>query len=453
MFHHAIDNQGKFAKQNHFFASHHFKFLDSSLENSYRESIYDQNVKQIRVVFLLFSFVYSLFGLLDNRLGVANLSAFLIIRFAIVLPVFLIILGITFTKYFFRWQQWLLFTAFLIGGIGIDGMLILEPFNLTYYAGLFMIFFSGFFIIRLDFYLATISGFIIFLFFFIGTWLVNGWLGVNFISASTFYLISLFIGMMGSYFVDYHTRRNFLLNLQVEDDKNELEKRVQHQVVEITQAQRATILALSKLAESRDTETGEHVSRVGAYCQVVTEGLGPTADEQMGMSRHRFIDIISSASFLHDIGKVGIGDEILNKSTALTEEEFDQIKTHTLIGYQTLQVVQQQNPDNQFIKMGREIVRSHHEWWNGKGYPDGLAGKDIPLAARVMAVVDVYDAIRSHRPYKTSVSHEVAVKEIVQASGSHFDPLVVLAFLEKADELEQLSEDYHGKAVKIPWQL
>jgi HD-GYP domain-containing protein (c-di-GMP phosphodiesterase class II) len=425
------------------------KFLDASLERAYRTSVYDQNLIQIRTVFILFSTVYSLFGLLDSRLGVSDLNTFLIIRYGVVVPLFLIIIGLTFTKLFFQWQQWILFSAFLIGGIGIDIMLILEPMNLTYYAGLFMIFFSGFFIIRLDFYLSAIAGTVVFLFFFIVTWLVNGWLGVHFVSASTFYVISLAIGMMGSYFVDYHTRRNFVLNLQIEADKAELEKRVQHQVVEITQAQNATILALAKLAESRDTDTGEHVARVGMYCRVVAEGLDMKAEEEMPMSRPHFIDIISSASYLHDIGKVGIKDHILNKPEALTPEEFDVIKMHTVIGYQTLLVVQQKTPDNQFIQMGLEIVRSHHERWDGKGYPDGLSGKEIPLSARIMAVVDVYDAIRSRRPYKPPLSHENAIKEILQESGTHFDPMVVYAFLKRSDELSALSEDYQVKSLNL----
>lgn len=429
------------------------KFYDPELERIYREYYFAMNLRQLRAVFLLFIIVYGLFAALDTGLTIEHLNTFLLIRFAFVIPIFIAILVLSFTKVFQQYQQTLTFIAFIVAGLGINIMLILEPFNQTYYAGLFMIFFSGFFAIRLDHYLALIAGVSIFLFFLAGMLIVNGWLGIHFLSVSTFYLVSLVIGIVGSFYIDYFTRWNFLLNQQVVQDNEDLINRVNSQVVELTEAQRATILALAKLAESRDTETGEHVGRVGAYCQLVAEGLDRTANEQMGMPRHRFKEIISSASFLHDIGKVGIEDKILNKPTPLTEEEYKLIKTHTVIGFQTLEVVHHQNPDNQFIKMGLEIVRSHHERWDGSGYPDGLAGKDIPLAARVMAVVDVYDAIRSQRPYKGPMPHDAAVKEIVNASGTHFDPMIVLAFLAKEDKIEELSEEFHGKAYKLPWQI
>lgn len=435
--------------------SHPFtlKFLNPELEKMYRDSYYLMNLRQVRAVFLLFTILYALFGIIDTLLTIEHLQTFLLIRFAVVIPLFIVILGLSFTKVFRKFRQIITFIAFIVAGLGINAMLILEPFNLTYYAGLFMIFFSGFFIIRLDYYLATIAGIVVFFTFIVGNLIVNGWLGIHFVSASTFYLVSLFIGIVGSFYIDYFTRWNFLLNQQVVKDNEDLVERVNAQVVELTEAQRATILALAKLAESRDNETGEHVGRVGAYCQVVAEGLDRTMDKQMGMSRHRFIEIISSASFLHDIGKVGIEDSVLNKPNSLTNEEFELIKTHTMIGYHTLEVVHHQNPDNQFIKMGLEIVRSHHEWWNGTGYPDGLTGSEIPLAGRIMAVVDVYDAIRSARPYKGPMPHEAAVKEIVNASGTHFDPMVVLAFLAKENRIEELSEEFHGKAFQLPWKL
>lgn len=425
------------------------KFLDPNLEQFYREQVYANNLLQIRVVFALFAIVYSLLGLVDKFLEVTPLSVFLTIRLGIVLPLFVMILILSFTKFFFRWNQILILIAFIIGGIGVDIMLILEPENLTYYAGLFMIFFSGFFIVRLDFYLATIGGVVVFLFFTIGMAVFNDQFDIQLVSTAVFYLFSLFIGIAGSYFIDLYRRKYIILNRQIIIDNEDLVGRVQAQVVEITQAQNATILALAKLAESRDTDTGEHVARVGAYCRIVAQGLDRGADAQMGMPRHRFIDIISSASLLHDIGKVGIEDQILNKPVTLNHEEFEQIKSHTIIGYQTLQVVRRQNPENQFIQMGLEIVRSHHEWWNGAGYPDGLSGTDIPLAARVMAVVDAYDAIRERRPYKEPVRHEVAVKEILKASGTHFDPMIVLAFLQKSNELEELSKQHFAKSLNI----
>jgi response regulator RpfG family c-di-GMP phosphodiesterase len=426
------------------------KFKDSELESAYRRSLYAENVKQIRAVFLLFAILYAAFGWVDAQLEVSYLSEFFVIRYAIVVPTMLLVFGLTFwEKFFFEWQQVLLSFAFVIGGVGISMMLIFEPLNLAYYGGLFMVIYSGFFLIRLDFYLCTLGGLIVFLTFLVGTLLTQGMLDLQMQAMTIFYALSVLIGMLGSYYVDYYTRRNYLLNHQVEEDKKSLENRVHQQVDEITQAQNATIFALAKLAESRDTDTGEHVARVGQYCRIVAEGLDLSADEQMQMPRHRFISIISSASYLHDIGKVGIEDTILNKPDTLNDKEFNIIKTHTLIGYRTLQVVREKNPENQFIQMGAEIVRSHHERWDGRGYPDGLASKEIPLAARVMAVVDAYDAMRSRRPYKQPIPHEEAVRQIVQQSGTHFDPMVVRAFLTQIDHLEELSETYQTHHLTI----
>jgi hypothetical protein len=426
------------------------KFKNSDLENAYRRNLYTENVKQIRVVFLLFAFLYASFGWVDSHLQVSYLAEFFIIRYAIVVPTLLLVFGLTFwEKLFFEWQQVLLSFAFVIGGVGISMMLIFEPLNLAYYGGLFMILYSGFFLIRLDFYLSTIGGLIVFLSFLVGTMVTNSLQDSQILAMTLFYGLSVLIGMFGSYFIDYYTRRNFLLNHQIEVDKKSLENRVHKQVDEITQAQNATIFALAKLAESRDTDTGEHVARVGQYCRIVAEGLDLSADEQMQMPRHRFISIISSASYLHDIGKVGIEDTILNKPETLNDKEFNIIKTHTLIGYRTLQVVREKNPENQFIQMGAEIVRSHHERWDGRGYPDGLAGREIPLAARIMAVVDAYDAMRSRRPYKQPIPHEEAMRQIVQQSGTHFDPMVVRAFLTQVDHLEELSETYQTHHLTI----
>jgi response regulator RpfG family c-di-GMP phosphodiesterase len=425
-------------------------FKDSELERAYRRSLYTENVKQIRVVFALLALLYAGFGWVDSQLAVGYLSEFYVIRYAIVVPTLLLVFGLTFwVKFFFEWQQVLLLFAFVIGGVGVSMMLIFEPLNLAYYGGLFMIIYSGFFLIRLDFYLSAIGGALIFFTFLVGTLLSHGMVDLQMQSMTMFYALSLLIGMLGSYFIEYYTRRNYLLNHQIEVDKKSLENRVHKQVDEITQAQNATIFALAKLAESRDTDTGEHVARVGQYCRIVAEGLDLSADEQMQMPRHRFISIISSASYLHDIGKVGIEDTILNKPETLNDKEFNIIKTHTLIGYRTLQVVREKNPENQFIQMGAEIVRSHHERWDGRGYPDGLAGREIPLAARIMAVVDAYDAMRSRRPYKQPIPHEEAMRQIVQQSGTHFDPMVVRAFLTQVDHLEELSETYQTHHLTI----
>jgi putative two-component system response regulator len=149
----------------------------------------------------------------------------------------------------------------------------------------------------------------------------------------------------------------------------------------------------------------------------------------------KFVKYMEQASPLHDVGKVGIADAILLKPGKLSVEEFEIMKEHTLIGARTLAMVQARYPHNAFLSIGIEIARSHHEKWDGSGYPDGLSGEEIPLAARVMAVADVYDAVRSKRCYKDAVVHDVAKKIILEGSGTQFDPKVVAAFLLVEDKI------------------
>lgn len=207
-----------------------------------------------------------------------------------------------------------------------------------------------------------------------------------------------------------------------------LESMVQEQVREITEAQMGTIFALAKLAESRDDATGQHLDRVQSCCKLLAEALYGQNDENYPVDM-QFVKYMEQASPLHDVGKVGIADAILLKPGKLSTEEFEIMKQHTLIGAKTLAMVQSRYPHNAFISLGIEIARSHHEKWDGSGYPDGLSGEKIPLSARVMAVADVYDALRSKRCYKDAVNHDAALKIILDGSGTQFDSRIVGAFL------------------------
>ena len=215
---------------------------------------------------------------------------------------------------------------------------------------------------------------------------------------------------------------------QIEEQNASLERRVREQVREISKIQLSAIFAVSKLAESRDPETGEHLERMREYCRVVSEhlarlpGFAETIDPV-------FIENIYHASPLHDIGKVGIPDRILLKPGKLAPEEFERMKSHTTIGAGTLRAIEEQHPGNAFIRMGVEVAASHHEKWDGTGYPTGLAGEAIPLVARILAVGDVYDALTSKRCYKEGYSHEESAQIIIKGSGRHFDPVVVDTFI------------------------
>ena len=219
-----------------------------------------------------------------------------------------------------------------------------------------------------------------------------------------------------------------------------LEELVAEQVAEISASQVATIFALSKLAESRDKDTGKHLERVQTYCRMLAEGLGREAPYNRIIAA-AFIDNIFSASPLHDIGKVAIPDRILLKSDRLSSEERETMKTHALVGAATMEAVHDVYPKNAFIEMGICIARYHHERWDGCGYPDGLAGEEIPLSARIMAVADVYDALRSKRCYKNPFSHRQSREIIEKGSGTRFDPAVVEVFLSMEAEFERVGAE------------
>ena len=226
--------------------------------------------------------------------------------------------------------------------------------------------------------------------------------------------------------------------LESELHSRRLEAFVLEQFNEITDSQMATIIALAKLAESRDDQTGGHLERVQHHCKLLATKL--SEQPRFGIIDHTFIDNIEYASALHDIGKVAISDLILLKPAELTEAEFEHMKKHTLLGAHTLEAVSGEYPNNDFIAMGITIARWHHERWDGSGYPDGLAGEQIPLAARIMAVADVYDALTSQRTYKLPFAHAESRDIIVAQSGTHFDPAIVEAFLAIEDQLSALGE-------------
>ena len=229
--------------------------------------------------------------------------------------------------------------------------------------------------------------------------------------------------------------RYAIISRQLEEKNKALEKynerlewMVQHKVQEISASQVATIHALVKSAEARDDDTGAHIERTSMYCGLIAEKLQEAGIYQ-DMVGGIYPETISKASPLHDIGKVGIRDAILLKPHRLTDDEFEIMKTHVIIGYKTLASVEKMHPENLFVKIGREIARYHHEKWDGSGYMDGLAGENIPLSARIMALSDVYDALRSKRVYKEAYTHERAFNIIAEGRGKHFDPIVADIFL------------------------
>jgi PAS domain S-box-containing protein len=206
-----------------------------------------------------------------------------------------------------------------------------------------------------------------------------------------------------------------------------LEQMVQQRTAEIIETRDVTVFALAKLVESRDPETGQHLERLRAYSQILAEILrkeGPYTNE----IDEQFLEDLYRSSPLHDIGKIGIPDTILLKPGQLSADEFEIMKQHTNIGAEALECSATQNKSGSFLIMAAEIARSHHERFDGSGYPSGLSGQHISLAARIVALADVYDAITSTRVYKSAFEPMVAKNMIEKEEGKHFDPAVVEAF-------------------------
>lgn len=199
---------------------------------------------------------------------------------------------------------------------------------------------------------------------------------------------------------------------------------------ELEQTQEATVFALAYQAELRDHETGRHLERTARYVDLLARALGLAEEPR---------DELVRAAPLHDIGKVGIPDAILLKPGPLTPEERAIMETHCALGDSVLAAAEQKLCFRSFLATARELVLSHHEKWDGTGYPRKLAGGAIPLSGRIMALADVYDALRSRRPYKEPKTHEDCVAAVRSLSGTHFDPAVVEAFLRFQSEFGKIS--------------
>lgn len=214
------------------------------------------------------------------------------------------------------------------------------------------------------------------------------------------------------------------LVLESEDYQHRLEVEVRERTAEIRQREEEIALRLVAASEWRDNETGAHIRRIGLYSATIAEALGWSK---------RDVDDIRVAASMHDIGKIGVPDAILLKPGKLTPEEFNVIKKHTLIGAAMLE-----NTGISLLQTAREIALRHHERFDGNGYPGALAGEDIPLSARIVSVVDVYDALVHERVYKPAIPEAEALKIMEAEAGAHFDPNVFSAFINRLPEIREI---------------
>ncbi|MCL4217452.1 MAG: response regulator [Candidatus Hydrogenedentes bacterium] len=238
--------------------------------------------------------------------------------------------------------------------------------------------------------------------------------------------------------------RSKFLQDQILTYQHQLEERVRERTAEIERTQQVTIFSLAKLAESRDPETGQHLDRIRRYVRILAAALSTKA-KFSSLIDEQYVERLYLSSPLHDIGKVGIPDQILLKPGKLSTHEFEIMKTHTIIGGDTLKAADEEAGAGSFLAMGKKIAYSHHERWDGTGYPYGLSGEAIPLTGRITAVADVYDALSSRRPYKEPFSHEKSKAIILEGKGSHFDADVIDAFLECEQHFCSIRESFSGE--------
>ncbi len=226
-------------------------------------------------------------------------------------------------------------------------------------------------------------------------------------------------------------------------DKNTyLEAEINRRMQENLTIQNVSIRALAHLAETRDPETGEHIMRTQSFVKILAEGLQshPRFKEVID---EKYINLVTRSAPLHDIGKVGIPDNILLKPGALTEDEWEIMKTHAAIGAKAIEQAEKDvDKPLEFLSLAKEIAHWHHEKWDGSGYPDALAGEQIPIAARLMTLADVFDALTTARVYKKAFSFEKAQAIIIEGKGTHFDPAVVDVFLQRYEQFVTIAKQY-----------
>ena len=228
----------------------------------------------------------------------------------------------------------------------------------------------------------------------------------------------------------------------LQEQNDILEDQVRKRTKELEALQDALIISMASLAETRDNETGHHIRRTQYYIHELAKHLAQHPKFAPDLSQKN-VELIYKTAPLHDIGKVGVPDRILLKPGRLTPEEFEEMKRHTIYGRDTLDAAEKTlGTQENFLKTARDIAYYHHEKWDGTGYPEGISGDSIPSCARLMAIVDVYDALISRRPYKEPMSHEKAYQIITEGAGTHFDPDVVEAFVEIEGTVKEIAHKY-----------
>ena len=224
---------------------------------------------------------------------------------------------------------------------------------------------------------------------------------------------------------------------ELETHKGKLEAEVQQQAQKIIDIQKNVIMSMANIVESRDGSTGEHVKRTSLYVEMIARELMNRGYYKSVLSEQYFTDLCNAAP-IHDIGKIKISDRILLKPEKLTSDEFETMKSHTVEGGKIIKQTMWKIEEQEYVKVAIDVATYHHEKWNGKGYPEGLKGEEIPLGARIMAIADVFDALISKRCYKEAMGFEEAISVITSLRGTHFDPVITDVFLSLHARLQKI---------------
>jgi len=230
-------------------------------------------------------------------------------------------------------------------------------------------------------------------------------------------------------------RKRIELHLELSDYRNNLEQLVNEKTREVISLKNAVLKTTAELVEQRDAVTGNHIDRTQKFIEIL---LNAATEHRVYESEISVLDseLILQSSQLHDVGKITIRDSILLKPGKLTKEEFEIMKTHTVFGEKIILNIMGRTAHSDFLEYARIFAVSHHEKWDGSGYPYGLKGEEIPLLGRILAIADVYDALVTDRPYKKAFPHYVAASAIIAGRGSHFDPALVDLFEKVSDDFE-----------------
>lgn len=241
-------------------------------------------------------------------------------------------------------------------------------------------------------------------------------------------------------FIPTVMQRRIKTQLELAEYRNSLEELVDEKVAEIEKMQDALATGFAELVESRDGITGGHVKNTGVYFNAFINALKDEPKYKNELTEDYLKKTIKAAP-LHDIGKIGIDDSVLRKKSSLDGGERDYMEKHATMGAETFKKIRIKFKENEFLEIAEQMALYHHERWDGKGYPCGRAGEEIPLCARIMSVVDVYDALTSKRPYKEPFSHEKSMALIVEGRGTQFDPDLVDCFVKYSALIKECLED------------